>query len=355
MPAASTGPSNDIAPVAVADSFNLTGAQATAVVNQTLSYLDQDPTSPTYGQMLTLVTQVFGTVIDVTANDTDANPNDANHFWIFGLTQPVDAQGHQVGQVAIETAADGHQVLRFYDDQLDLTQNTTLTFTYRAGDQWATQDPASWANTVSAPVTVTIKIAGALAPAETLTASIFGQCNGQTISGAAGNDLLLGRSGRDTLNGGAGADTLVGGEGSDRLNGGDGNDRLYGGGHTYDDFEKWLFHPKALYSTESGWFDWDGGSDTLNGGAGDDTLTGGGCCDRFVFDYGFGHDVITDFQPLGDKIAVDHNMWGSFADLKAHAAQVGKDVVLTSDFGGYTITLQNMKVGYLFSSDFIFT
>ena len=36
------------------------------------------------------------------------------------------------------------------------------------------------------------------------------------------------------------------------------------------------------------------GNDTLNGGAGNDTLSGGQS-DKFIFDVGFGNDIITDF------------------------------------------------------------
>jgi Ca2+-binding RTX toxin-like protein len=302
-------------------------------------------------------TLVNGVIIDVTANDTDANPNDAGHFWIFGLTQPVDSHGNPVGSVSIETDANGHQVIRFYDPTPDDSQAQTLTFTYRVGDQWATSDPATWANTVSAPVTASVTISGNSAPAETLTAT---SDRGSVVTGHNGNDLVLGGEGKDTLIGGAGADTLVGDEGKDSLSGGAGNDRLYGGGHVFhyehgDDHRITTPIPGLpLYYVNPRGGD-DDGANTLNGGAGDDTLTGGGENDRFVFDYGFGHDVITDFHPRGDKIVVDHNMWGTFADLKAHAAQVGTSVVLTSDFDGYTITLQNMKLASLYSGDFIIT
>jgi T5SS/PEP-CTERM-associated repeat protein len=49
------------------------------------------------------------------------------------------------------------------------------------------------------------------------------------------------------------------------------------------------------------------GNDVLNGGAGNDTLTGGGGSNVFQFSAaGFGHDIITDFNPLvgGDKLGI---------------------------------------------------
>lgn len=322
MPSNSTGPGNDIAPVAVADSFTLNAAQASAVSTTAIFYVDQDPTSPTYGQTLELDTDVYGSVIDVTANDTDANPNDAGHFWIFGLTQPVDSHGNPVGQVTIETAPDGHQVLRFYDPTPDETQDTIVTFSYRAGDQWATQDPASWATTVSPAVTVTVKITGNPVPGQILNGLNHSQTltpdsgDPRVLYHLAGNDQLNGGNSGDTINGGAGADTIHGNNGVDSVNGGDGNDRVYG----------------------------DNGTDTIDGGNGDDTLTGGNGPDTFVFGYAFGHDVITDFDTHNDNLVVDHNMWGTAEDFLAHAQQVGKDIVVTSDFDNYTITFQNVTL-----------
>jgi Ca2+-binding RTX toxin-like protein len=317
MPANSTSPADDIAPIAVADAFTLTAQQASLVTHSIFTYVDSD------GVTQSVDTLINGVTVDVTANDTDPNPNDAGHFWIFDLTQPVDSHGVPAGSVSIETDANGHQVIRFYDATPDDSQDQYLTFTYRAGDQWATSDPATWANTVSAPVTVTIKISGNAVPGQTMT----GGNHPQALTGGAGNDKLMGGNQDDTLSGMGGSDTLSGDNGRDLLLGGDGKDSLSGGN----------------------------GSDTLNGGNGDDTLAGGNGADNFVFDYAFGHDVITDFDSKTDKIYVDHSMWGTFADLKAHAAQVGTSVVLTSDFDGYTITLQNMKLAALAAGEFIFT
>lgn len=317
MPFISTSPANDTAPVAVADSFTLTAQQASLVTHDIFTYVDSD------GVTQTIDTLVNGTPVDVTANDTDANPNDAGHFWIYQLTQPVDANGNPVGSVTIDTDANGRQVIRFYDPNPDDVHGETLTFTYRVGDQWAVGDQPPYTNTMSAPTTVTIHISGNAVPGMTVS----GGNHPQAIDGGAGNDKLFGGNSGDTLCGLAGADTLSGENGKDLLLGGDSKDLLIGGN----------------------------GSDTLNGGNGDDTLTGGNSPDVFVFDYGFGHDVITDFDTHNDKIWVDHNMWTSFDDLTGHAVQVGRDVVLTSDFDGYTLTLQNVKLSALSASEFLFT
>lgn len=331
---------DDRPPTAVADAITVSANQASLDTQVTTTYVDAD------GVTQMVVQDVYGTTLDVLGNDTDPDAGDAGKFWIFDFTQPVDAQGNVAGSLSVEKDASGHDVLRFYDADPSLETGThTVTFSYRAADQWAvSSDPATWPTTVSQPATVTITITGNSIPGDT-------QCGGDhndVLTGGGGNDLLMGGNGKDTLTGGGGADTLAGGNGKDLILGGDGNDRLIGGGYSDCPCE---------HGHDDDYGDKDGGDapDTLNGGAGDDTLTGGHGPDRFVFDYGFGHDVITDFDPHTDKIVVDHNMWASFADVTAHATQVGADVVLTSDFGGYTITLQNVKIASLFSSDFSFT
>jgi len=315
---------DDHAPVGVADKVTLTAQQASLVTESIFTYTDSD------GVLQTVVTDVFGSTIDVLANDTDPDAIDQGHLAIFDFTQPVDAQGHAVGSLAVEKDANGHDVLRFYDATPDDTSAQTLTFSYRVADEWADDSKAATdprnVNSVSAPTTVSITIGGNAVPGETMT----GGNHPQSLQGGAGNDYLAGGNDKDTVNGGAGADTLHGNNGVDSVNGGSGNDRLFG----------------------------DNGDDTLNGGYGDDTMTGGNGADRFVFDYvngvGFGHDVITDFDTKNDRLVVDHNFWGSFGDVQAHAVQVGANVVLTSDFDGNTLTLQGVKLASLTASDFIF-
>lgn len=102
------------------------------------------------------------------------------------------------------------------------------------------------------------------------------------IYGFAGNDQLQGFSGNDLLDGGTGDDTLFGQEGDDQLIGGDGNDVLVGAlgndslnGDNGDD---------TLYGQE--------GDDQLNGGSGNDTLSGNSGNDTYVFNLGWGQDVI---------------------------------------------------------------
>lgn len=128
------------------------------------------------------------------------------------------------------------------------------------------------------------------------------------LKGGAGQDWLFGGTGRDTLKGGAGRDVLFGGNGNDDLFGGAGNDALYGGK----------------------------GADRLEGGKGNDRLMGGEGVDTFVFKAGFGHDVIADFS--GDVLQFDPAVFANADAVRAHAAQVGADVVITYDANN-TVTL----------------
>jgi hypothetical protein len=111
------------------------------------------------------------------------------------------------------------------------------------------------------------------------------------------------------------------------LTGGPGNDRLYG-------------TPLA---------------DVMDGGAGDDVLTGWGGDDHFVFRFGSGADVITDFAPgLGSDDSLDLTALATtytLAQVMARATQHGADTVI--DFGGGdSITLQNVARASLTDADF---
>jgi len=157
-------------------------------------------------------------------------------------------------------------------------------------------------------------------------ADICGGNHPQTLVGTAAGERICGGNSGDVLSGMGGADILMGNNGKDLLLGGAGRDLLLGGN----------------------------GSDTLDGGAGDDTLTGGNSPDLFVFGRDFGRDLITDFDAKNEKIQMSPAMAGSFADLKAQAAQVGGDVVITFDAAN-VLTLQDVKLSALGAGNFIFT
>jgi Ca2+-binding RTX toxin-like protein len=142
-----------------------------------------------------------------------------------------------------------------------------------------------------------------------------------TMNGGDGNDSLTGSHGNDTMNGGAGDDSLDGGTGNDTMNGGAGNDSLNGGI----------------------------GNDTMNGGDGNDVLTGGFGADLFVFNVGFGDDVIAHFDS-SDRIQFDDELFASPAAALLAAQQVGNDIVITS--GTDSVTLLGVKLSSLQAADF---
>ncbi|HDH7781033.1 TPA: putative Ig domain-containing protein, partial [Acinetobacter nosocomialis] len=94
--------------------------------------------------------------------------------------------------------------------------------------------------------------------------------DGATLLGKGGDDTIYGNTGSDSLYGGIGKDILYGGENNDDLDGGDDSDLLYGGN----------------------------GNDYLKGGAGNDELYGGDGSDTYVFDRGFGKDIIIDTNSI---------------------------------------------------------
>jgi hypothetical protein len=95
----------------------------------------------------------------------------------------------------------------------------------------------------------------------------------------------------------------------------------------------------------------------LTGTSGDDFFVGKGHSDTFVFAPNFGNDVIKDFNAIGrnhDIIQFSNNAaLDSFANVLAHASQVGQDVVISS--GSDTLTLKGVKLTTLDSHDFHFS
>ena len=92
--------------------------------------------------------------------------------------------------------------------------------------------------------------------------------------------------------------------------------------------------------------------ETLNV-AGNDIVTVLGTSDTFVFGSNLGKDVISGFQATGwhhDVLQFSHNTFSSFADVLAHAAQVGSNVVITADATDM-ITLKNVQLSNLSNHD----
>jgi Ca2+-binding RTX toxin-like protein len=182
---------------------------------------------------------------------------------------------------------------------------------------------------------------------------LSGKAGNDVLDGGYGNDSLAGGSGDDNVKGGYGNDTLDGGSGDDDLDGGYGNDSLAAGAG--DDTLIGGYGNDSLTGGEGDdALDGGYGSDVLTGGLGSDLLTGGRGTDTFVFAAGFGKDTISDFGDYGtDVIAFTDGLFTGFADVMAHAAQVGDDVSITLD-GDNALTLIGTKLAALHQDNFSF-
>lgn len=161
---------------------------------------------------------------------------------------------------------------------------------------------------------------------------IEGSDSGNRLTGTAGLDVMVGYAGNDTIAGGAGSDYLSGGLGADRLLGESGNDRISGGvgndvaagGIGADRLFGDEGNDRLLGQTGNDSLFGGIGNDTLIGGVGDDWLSGGAGTDVFVFQPGFGADLIVDFNISGqDLIQLDDALWTG--------VRTGADVI--ADFG----------------------
>jgi len=183
-----------------------------------------------------------------------------------------------------------------------------------------------------------------------INVEMTGSSADNVLQADSGDDLLKGEAGADTLYGKDGDDTLFGGAGNDNLYGGGGDDKLYGGsgddyikGHSGDDYLKGHSGDDHLRGGS--------GEDRLRGNSGDDLLEGEAGDDTFIFDTGWGHDTITDFDVAGNEILDFTNIASvtSMSDLTISYG--GADTVIT--FNGNSITLQD-TTATLLVDDFVF-
>ena len=219
--------------------------------------------------------------------------------WLWTSTA-FDAGGHQLSQVG--TNDDGTHWLTL-NDVANAYKWTSATLTFDAG--W-NQTGLSGTNDDGSHTLAMKDIAAAL------------------------DTLLWFTTPYDANLGGAPMDmVLTGGANHDDLFGFGGNDTLSGGGN----------------------------SDILTGGQGNDTLTGGAGDDRFVFKFGDGLDVVTDFSPgaaSGDLIDLHGYGVTSFASLQSLMTQVGGDTLIAFDDQNH-ILLQGVLMSQLNSGDFVFS
>ena len=154
---------------------------------------------------------------------------------------------------------------------------------------------------------------------------------GDVISSGGGSDLVFGEAGNDVLNGEAGNDLLNGGADSDVLNGDNNADTLLG----------------------------EGGNDVMSGGQGDDLLLGGEGNDAlfgdeghdtFVFASGEGADIIFDFEPGEDEIALTTGLGYDSLQIEYNAR--GNYTNVNDETGELIATLIGVEADHLTESDF---
>ncbi len=74
--------------------------------------------------------------------------------------------------------------------------------------------------------------------------------------------------------------------------------------------------------------------------------------DHFVFQFGYGHDVVQGFAAAGnDVVHLELFGLGSFANLQTYMSQVGADVHIVFDVA-HSLILQNVKLGTLNAGHF---
>lgn len=153
---------------------------------------------------------------------------------------------------------------------------------------------------------------------------LFGGSGSDVIEGGSGNDLIYGNGGADALKGGAGDDQIFAGDAADTISGGDGDDVVFA----------------------------NGGNDIIEGAGGNDQLWGGSGADVFLFQSGFGHDIIHDFS-LADVIEFASSVFENFDEVLDAATQVGNDTVIALDDDN-SVTLQYVALASLSADEFRF-
>lgn len=155
--------------------------------------------------------------------------------------------------------------------------------------------------------------------------TIIGSHQSDALVGTTGDDIIVAAGKGDTVDAGDGNDNVLGGGGRDTLLGGRGDDVISGGP----------------------------GNDLINGGSGNDILMGSSGHDSFVFNQGFGKDVVIDFSHQ-DVLAFQHDLFANFQDVMNAMHKDGDDTVIVADAGN-SLTLHGILPNQLHAHDFMFT
>ena len=159
--------------------------------------------------------------------------------------------------------------------------------------------------------------------------TLYGGEGDDTLSAGNGINILYAQNGNDSLISGTGEDTLYGDEGDDILKGGRGNDVYYGGDG--NDLIEDIRRNYVWYSS------YTSDSDTVDGGRGNDTLKAGGGDDVYIFNLGYGNDVISDYSFRGLAYRIDPVASGGTNDTLVFGSDITRNN-LTWNFDGQDLT-----------------
>jgi len=174
--------------------------------------------------------------------------------------------------------------------------------------------------------------------------TVNGGSGDDTVGAGNGNNRLVGGSGNDSLVSGSGEDVLYGQAGDDTIRGGSGNDVYYGGsGNDLIEDIRRTYYSYSSYNRDS---------DTIDGGWGNDTLKGGGGEDVYIFNRGYGNDLVSDYSFIGLAYQVDRVNSGGNNDTVVFGNNVtqsnltwdfnGKDLIFSlSDSPDDSLTIEN--------------
>lgn len=155
---------------------------------------------------------------------------------------------------------------------------------------------------------------------------LVGGADNDTLDGAAGDDILNGNAGNDLLLGGDGNDNLSGNEDNDTVEGGAGND--YVGGDAGADVLSGGTGDDILVGGD--------GDDEIEGGTGNDQIHGGTGNNTYVFNTGFGNDVVFNLGGSGNDV-VRFGAGIAYNDLTFIAQ--GKDLLIQLPTSGDSVLL----------------
>lgn len=267
---------------------------------------------------------------DVVEYHAAANPSEYQTF-SFTFANPLDVSSLSIAFINDDRTAGGDRNLYIKD----ITVNGEHL---SASDSVNASSPGTWNLYHNASIDYDMSQRQSLFYGSMTDDDVMdGGAGNDAMSGGAGHDAISGGPGSDIINGGSGDDRIEGGSGGDKLYGDDGNDVISGGvGNDY------------LFGLN--------GADVLNGGSGNDYLHGGNGSDTYVFEPGFGSDILGQFHDGGgteDVIQFRGAVFSDFSEMQGRMTQAGTSVLITAHDGS-SLEIQRAVLAQFSANDFIF-